>query len=81
MAVEQVTVVDTTVPVVVLTASPAFLLHGVMGIVRTLGRLDLAVYVVHDDRWAPPDFSRYLAGKFTSNFDDAAPDGAERLLG
>jgi D-aspartate ligase len=75
MAVEQVTVVDTTVPVVVLTASPAFLLHGVMGIVRTLGRLDLAVYVVHDDRWAPPDSSRYLAGKFTSNFDDAAPDG------
>ena len=75
MAVEQVTVVDTTVPVVVLTASPAFLLHGVMGIVRTLGRLDLAVYVVHDDRWAPPDFSRYLAGKFTSNFDGAAPDG------
>jgi D-aspartate ligase len=69
-----VTIVDTTVPVVVLTVSPAFLLHGVMGIVRSLGRLGLDVYVVHDDRWAPPDFSRHLSGKFTSNFNDAAPD-------
>jgi D-aspartate ligase len=70
-----VTIVDTSVPVVVLTVSPAFLLHGVMGIVRSLGRLGLAVHVVHDDRWAPPDFSRYLAGKFTSSLDDAAGDG------
>jgi D-aspartate ligase len=74
-----VTIVDTTVPVVVVTVSPAFLLHGVMGIVRSLGRLGLDVYldvyVVHDDRWAPPDFSRYLAGKFTTTLDDTAPDG------
>jgi D-aspartate ligase len=72
-----VTTLDTRTPVTVLTLSSAYHLHGMMGIVRSLGRLGVAVHVVHPQRWAPADFSRFAAGRFTARLDDAAP---ERLL-
>jgi D-aspartate ligase len=68
---------DTETPVTVLTLSPAYHLHGMMSIVRSLGRLGVAVYVAHPQRWAPADFSRFAAGRFAVKLDDSAP---ERLL-
>jgi D-aspartate ligase len=65
---------DTGTPVVVVTVSSAYLLHGVIGIVRSLGRLGVTVHVVHDERWAPADFSRFAGRTFTATLDDHAPD-------
>jgi D-aspartate ligase len=58
-------VADASTPTVVLIASPEPLLHGAMGVVRSLGRLGIPVYVASDGRPMPTDRSRYLAGSFT----------------
>jgi predicted ATP-grasp superfamily ATP-dependent carboligase/ubiquinone/menaquinone biosynthesis C-methylase UbiE len=70
----RVDTIDTSTPVVVATVSPAYLLHGVVGIVRSLGRLGVTIHVVHDERWTPADFSRFLGRTFTATLDDGAPD-------
>jgi D-aspartate ligase len=67
-------VTDTSVPVLVLVASRSPLLHGAVGLVRSLGRLGVPVYLAHDDRPAPTDSSRYLRGVFTVAFDPARPE-------
>jgi D-aspartate ligase len=51
------------VPVVVLKFDPNIFHHGALGIVRSLGRLGVAVYGVQEDRWTPVARSRYLKGK------------------
>ena len=66
-------VADASTPVVVLIASPEPLLHGAMGVVRSLGRLGIPVYVASDGRPMPTDRSRYLAGSFTVVHDQAEP--------
>jgi predicted ATP-grasp superfamily ATP-dependent carboligase len=38
--------------------------HGGLAVVRTLGRMGVPVYAVHDSRTAPAAFSRYGAGRF-----------------
>jgi predicted ATP-grasp superfamily ATP-dependent carboligase len=38
--------------------------HGTLGIIRSLGRLDVPVYAMVEDRLAPPALSRYTAGSF-----------------
>jgi D-aspartate ligase len=66
-------VTNTSVPVLVLVASRSPLLHGVLGVVRSLGRLGIPVYLARDERRTPTDCSRYLRGVFTVAFDPARP--------
>jgi D-aspartate ligase len=54
----------TSMPVVVLKVGRYALHHGGLGVIRTLGRVGVPVYGVHEDRLAPAAASRYLAGKF-----------------
>jgi hypothetical protein len=67
-------IADASTPAVVLTASPAPLLHGALGVVRSLARLGVPVHLVHDERRAPTDRSRYLRGVFVARYDQAQPD-------
>ena len=64
---------DTTTPVVALKA----VAHGALGIVRSLGRLGVRVYVVDSDPRAPAFSSRYCRGKFVYDIDKVPP---EKLL-
>lgn len=51
---------DTYTPVVVLRSVE----HGPLGILRSLGRLRIPVYVMESDRGNPAFFSRYCSGQF-----------------
>ena len=55
---------DRSVPVLILQMSVGRLHHGSLGIVRSLGRLGVPVYVFRTGRWAPIPRSRYVAGAF-----------------
>ena len=68
---------DTTTPALVLKFDPNVLHHGGLGAIRTLGRLGVPVYGVHEARWAPAANSRYLRGRLFWRPD---PDQAERTL-
>ena len=68
---------DTTTPAVVLKFDPNVLHHGGLGAIRSLGRLGVPVYGVHEARWAPAANSRYLRGRLFWRPD---PDQAERTL-
>jgi hypothetical protein len=52
---------DVTVPAVVLDTGPDA--AGGLAAIRGLGRLGIAVFGVHDSRWAPAAQSRYLSGR------------------
>ncbi|MBV9029883.1 MAG: carboxylate--amine ligase [Pseudonocardiales bacterium] len=51
---------DVTVPAVILKLDRNALHHGGLGAIRSLGRLGVPVYGVHEDRLAPAAGSRYL---------------------
>jgi predicted ATP-grasp superfamily ATP-dependent carboligase len=51
---------DTTTPAVILKLDHNVMHHGGLGAIRSLGRLGVPVYGVHEDRWAPAASSRYL---------------------
>jgi D-aspartate ligase len=73
---------DTSVPVVVLQTARGLLHHGNLGVVRSLGRLGIPMYVFQDARWAPTARSRYVRGAFTWPFQSArAEDTVDHLLG
>lgn len=55
---------DTTVPALTLKVGEYTLHHGGLGIARTLGRVGVPVYGVHEDRFAPAGLSRYTTGRF-----------------
>jgi D-aspartate ligase len=55
---------DSNVPVLVMKLGHYPLHHGVMGAIRSLGRVGVPVYGVHEDRLAPAGLSRYVAGRF-----------------
>jgi D-aspartate ligase len=55
--------VDTSTPAVVLKFEPNVMHHGVLGVIRSLGRIGVPVYGVHEDPYAPAASSRYLAGR------------------
>jgi D-aspartate ligase len=75
-------IADPSTPAVVLIASPSPLLHGAVGVVRSLGRLGVPVYLAHDGRPNPTVRSRYLAGAFTVGYDQTDPGRfAEALTG
>src|SRR5450755_1858616 len=68
--------VDTSTPAVVLKLDPNVLHHGGLGVIRSLGRLGVPVYGVHEGRLAPAASSRYLHGRC---FWQPSPDDAERV--
>jgi predicted ATP-grasp superfamily ATP-dependent carboligase len=49
--------------VVVLKFDPNVMHHGGLGVIRSLGRLGVPVYGVHEGPWAPAASSRYLHGR------------------
>jgi D-aspartate ligase len=53
---------DTSTPVVVLKLNRDVLHHGVLGVVRSFGRLGIPVYGMREDRLSPAASSRYLRG-------------------
>jgi D-aspartate ligase len=69
-----------SVPVVVLKLTPLPFHHGSLGIVRTLGRLGVPVYVFHDSGWVPGAFSRYMKGRFTRDLGEMQPEAAVEYL-
>jgi predicted ATP-grasp superfamily ATP-dependent carboligase len=64
---------DTSTPVVVLRSVE----HSSLGILRSLGRLRIPVYVMESDRWNPAFFSRYCRERFHYQVADAS---AEQLI-
>jgi D-aspartate ligase len=67
---------DTTTPAVVLKFDPNVMHHGGLGAIRSLGRLGIPVYGVHEGPWAPAANSRYLHGRW---FWRPSPDDADRV--
>jgi len=51
-------------PAVVLKFDPNVMHHGGLGVIRSLGRMGVPVYGVHEGPWAPAASSRYLHGCF-----------------
>ena len=56
--------VDTTTPAVILKLDPHAVHHGGLGAIRSLGRLGVPVYGVHEAPLAPAACSRYLHGRW-----------------
>ncbi len=57
---------DSSVAVLVLSFSHYPFQHGVLGTIRSLGRLGIPVFAVQQNIFAPVCASRYLAGRFLS---------------
>jgi D-aspartate ligase len=55
---------DTSTPAVILKLDPNVMHHGGLGAIRSLGRLGVPVYGVHEDPLAPAARSRYLHGRW-----------------
>lgn len=55
---------DTTTPAVILKLDHNVMHHGGLGAIRSLGRLGVPVYGVHEDPLAPAARSRYLHGRW-----------------
>jgi predicted ATP-grasp superfamily ATP-dependent carboligase len=68
--------VDLSTPAVVLKFDPNVMHHGGLGVIRSLGRLGVPVYGVHEGPWAPAANSRYLRGRA---FWQPSPDDADRV--
>ena len=69
--------IDATTPAVVLKFDPNVMHHGGLGVIRSLGRVGVPVYGVHEGPWAPAASSRYLAGRC---FWQPDPDDVDRVL-
>jgi D-aspartate ligase len=63
-------------PAVVLKFDPNVMHHGGLGVIRSLGRVGVPVYGVHEGPWAPAASSRYLAGRY---FWQPSPADADRV--
>jgi D-aspartate ligase len=55
---------DTSTPAVILKLDPNVMHHGGLGAIRSLGRLGVPVYGMHEDPLAPAARSRYLHGRW-----------------
>jgi len=72
----QLTGIDTSTPAVVLKLDPNVFHHGGLGVIRSLGRLGVAVHAIHEDPLAPAASSRYLRGRWQWT---PGPDDADRI--
>jgi len=68
---------DSSTPVVVLPGAR----QGGLGIVRSLGRLGIPVYMIDPDPAAPALHTRYCRGKFVHNFEKDSAAAAIAFLG
>lgn len=68
---------DSSTPAVVLKFDPNVMHHGGLGVIRSLGRIGVPVYGVHEGPWAPAANSRYLTGRF---FWQPSPADVDRVL-
>ena len=57
-------VFDTSVPALILKVGFYPFHQGGLGIIRSLGRVGVPTYGMHEQRLAPAAASRYLAGRF-----------------
>ena len=71
---------DTSVAAVVVKLRLSVVHYGGLGVIRSLGRLGIPVYAVHEGRLAPPATSRYLSGGLVWQTTADAADDPERLL-
>ncbi|MGH2464446.1 MAG: hypothetical protein ACRDGI_03215 [Candidatus Limnocylindrales bacterium] len=73
---------DTSIPVLMLTASPSARRspHGGIGILRSLGRLGVSIYTVDSDPRGPASYSKYLRGRFVFDLANAAPNAIVGFL-
>ena len=55
--------IDVRTPAVVLKFDQNAMHHGGLGVIRSLGRLGVPVYGVHEGPWSPAARSRYLEGR------------------
>src|SRR5918997_1211405 len=55
---------DTSTPAVIFKLDRNVMHHGGLGAIRSLGRLGVPVYGVHEDPLAPAARSRYLHGRW-----------------
>ncbi len=67
---------DTSTPAVILKLDRNVMHHGGLGAIRSLGRLGVPVYGVHEDLLAPAASSRYLHGRWIWR---PAADDTERV--
>src|SRR6185437_8082201 len=67
---------DTSTPAVVLKLDPNVMHHGGLGVIRSLGRIGVPVYGVHEGPMAPAAHSRYLRGRC---FWQPGPGDPERI--
>ena len=68
--------IDVSTPAVVLKFDPNVMHHGGLGAIRSLGRLGVPVYGVHEGPLAPAASSRYLTGRL---FWQADPGDAQQV--
>ena len=68
--------IDVTTPAVVLKFDPNVMHHGGLGAIRSLGRLGVPVFGVHEGPWAPAANSRYLQGRV---FWKPTPEHSQRI--
>jgi D-aspartate ligase len=69
-------ILDTSTPAVILKLDHNVMHHGGLGAIRSLGRLGVPVYGVHEDSLAPAARSRYLHGRWIWR---PEPDDAHRV--
>jgi predicted ATP-grasp superfamily ATP-dependent carboligase len=62
--ISDLSLVDTSTPAVVLKFDQNVMHHGGLGVIRSLGRMGVPVYGVHEEPWAPAANSRYLSGRW-----------------
>jgi predicted ATP-grasp superfamily ATP-dependent carboligase len=75
---EPMFIESNSVPVVVLVSSQ----HGGVGLIRSLGRIGVQVYGIHQNSWEPAAWSRYLRRAFHWDFSSASEaDSLSFLLG
>ena len=67
---------DTSIPVLVLNVAS----HGSPGMLRSLGRLGVSMYVVYTEPHGPAIFSKYCRRKFYWDFDSASPEASINFL-
>ena len=67
---------NNSVPVVVLVSSQ----HGAVGIIRSLGRMGIPVYGVHQDFWEPAARSRFLRRVFRWDFSSSPAEDSLLFL-
>ena len=67
---------DTNTPAVILKLDHNVMHHGGLGAIRSLGRLGVPVYGVHEDPLAPAARSRYLHGRWIWRLE---PDDLQRV--